>query len=206
LPVTLPMPAPSPADADRWPLALVPRQVPGRAGVQLVAGHEADSSRRGPFPGASARPHGGSTRGKPAPPDPSQPARAPRVLLVDDAPAIRVVLRDLLDDAGLDVVGEAADGLQGVAQAEALRPDVVLMDWRMPGLNGLQATARIRQVLPQAQVVMFSHIEGREAEAVARQAGASAFVPKGSPAAQICAAVLAACGRSSPPQPPLDSA
>ena len=87
---------------------------------------------------------------------PGQAARVPRVLLVDDHPPMRRVLRGVLEDAGVQVVGEAVDGLDGVAQAEAVRPDVVLMDWRMPRLNGVQATARIRSQLPEIQVVMFS--------------------------------------------------
>lgn len=136
-------------------------------------------------------------------PDPGQPAQAPRVLLVDDASAIRATLRELLEEAGMVVVGEAADGLEAVQQAEALHPDVVLMDWRMPRLNGLQATARIRQRLPEIQVVMFSHIESEQAEVIARHAGASAFVPKGTPPEQVCAAVLAAA-RPLPPRPPPD--
>ena len=125
-------------------------------------------------------------------PDPGQPLPPPRVLLVDDTPAIRAALRGLLEDAGVVVVGEAADGLEGIEQAEALRPDVVLIDWRMPRLSGVQATVRIRQQLPQIQVVMFSHIEGEQAEAAARYAGACAFVPKGAVAELICAAVWAA--------------
>ena len=76
--------------------------------------------------------------------------------------------------------------------AVALRPEVVLMDWRMPRLDGVQATARIRQRLPEVQVVMFSSAEGVGGGILARQAGASAFVAKGSPPEQLCAAVLAA--------------
>jgi DNA-binding NarL/FixJ family response regulator len=131
--------------------------------------------------------------------------RAPRVLLVDDTTGMRRVLRGLLEDAGIQVVGEAADGLEGVAQAEAVRPDVVLMDWRMPQLNGVQATARIRSQLPEVQVVVFSSAEGAGMGVIARQAGASAFVAKGASAEQICAAVLAAWRQPPPPRPPLDS-
>jgi DNA-binding NarL/FixJ family response regulator len=129
--------------------------------------------------------------------------RAPRVLLVDDTTGMRRVLRGLLEDAGIQVVGEAADGLDGVAQAEAVRPDVVLMDWRMPQLNGVQATARIRSQLPEIQVVVFSSAEGAGMGVIARQAGASAFVAKGASAEQICAAVLAAWRQPPPPRPPL---
>jgi chemotaxis response regulator CheB len=65
-------------------------------------------------------------------PDRGQAARVPRVLLVDDSAAMRVVVRGLLEDAGMLVIGEAADGLDGITQAQAVAPDVVVMDWRMP--------------------------------------------------------------------------
>jgi DNA-binding NarL/FixJ family response regulator len=140
-----------------------------------------------------------------AQPHSGRATRAPRVLLVDDNAGMRRVLRGLLEDAGMRVVGEAADGLEGVAQTKAVHPDVVLMDWRMPRLNGVQATARIRSQLPEVQVVVFSSAEGAGMGVIARQAGASAFVAKGASAEQICAAVLAAWGRPPRPQPSLDS-
>jgi CheY-like chemotaxis protein len=139
-------------------------------------------------------------------PQPDQAERALRVLVVDDNPAMRRVLRGLLEDVGLEVVGEAADGLEGVAQAELLCPDVVLMDWRMPGLDGLAATAEIRRRLPEMQVVMFSAAESDGMAAIAGQAGASAFVAKGASAQQVCAAVVAAWSRPTAPQPPPDRA
>jgi two-component system, NarL family, response regulator DevR len=79
-----------------------------------------------------------------------------------------------------------------VQLAAALRPDVVLMDWRRPQLDGMQTTAHIRQRLPEVQVVMFSPLEGAEIGAAAREAGASAFVAKGTSPERLCAAVLAA--------------
>jgi DNA-binding NarL/FixJ family response regulator len=128
------------------------------------------------------------------------------VLVVDDNPAMRGVLRDLLGDDGIQVVGEAADGLQGIAQAAALRPDVVLIDWRMPHLDGVQATARIRRQLPEVRVVMFSVAEGEHAESVASSAGADAFVPKGATAELVCAAVRAAwCPPGTQPDHPLSN-
>jgi CheY-like chemotaxis protein len=130
--------------------------------------------------------------------------REPRVLVVDDNAAMRRVLRGLLEDVGMYVVGEASDGLEGVAQAEALRPDVVLMDWRMPGLDGLAATAEIHRRLPEVQVVMFSAAESDGMAAIAGQAGASAFVAKGASAQQVCAAVVAAWSRPSSSASPSD--
>jgi CheY-like chemotaxis protein len=91
---------------------------------------------------------------------------------------MRRVLRGLLEDAGMQVVTEAADGLEGVTQSDAVQADVVLVDWRMPHLDGIQASARIRQRLPQVQVVMFSSAVGAGSGDLARQVGASAFVAR----------------------------
>jgi DNA-binding NarL/FixJ family response regulator len=165
----------------------------------------ADSSHHRPATTRSNRPPNRDVPGMHGQPHPGQATRTPRVLLVDDNTGMRRVLRGLLEDAGMQVVGEAADGLEGVAQAEVIRPDVVLMDWRMPRLNGVQATARIRSHVPEVQVVVFSSAEGAGMGVIARQAGATAFVAKGASAEQVCAAVLAACRRPPPPKPSLDS-
>jgi CheY-like chemotaxis protein len=116
----------------------------------------------------------------------------PRVLVVDDAPAIRSALRGLLEDAGILVVGEAPDGLQGVALTGSLRPDVVLMDLRMPASDGFQATARIVQRFPDVQVVVLSAYEAEESAEAVRAAGAFAFLPKHCDADEIRDTVLAA--------------
>jgi CheY-like chemotaxis protein len=165
----------------------------------------ADSSHHRPATTRSNRLPNGDAPGMDAQPHPGQATRAPRVLLVDDNTGMRRVLRGLLQNAGIQVVGEAADGLEGVAQAAVLRPDVVLMDWRMPRLDGVQATARIRSQLPEIQVVVFSSAEGAGMGVIACPAGASTFVAKGASAEQVCAAVLAAWRWPPPPKPPLDS-
>jgi DNA-binding NarL/FixJ family response regulator len=116
----------------------------------------------------------------------------PRVLVVDDAPAIRHALRGMLEDAGIDVVGEAPDGVEGVALAGSLRPDVVLMDLRMPAADGFEATARIVERHPEVRVVVLSAYETEESAEAVLAAGAFAFLPKDCDADRIRDTVLAA--------------
>ena len=116
----------------------------------------------------------------------------PRVLLVDDAASIRNALRGVLEDAGIEVVGEATDGVQGVAMVGSLRPDVVLMDLRMPSSNGFQATEQIVQEHPAVRVVVLSAYETEESAEAVRAAGAFAFLPKHCGADRIRDTVVAA--------------
>ena len=116
----------------------------------------------------------------------------PRVLLVDDAAAIRNALRGVLEDAGIEVVGEAPDGVQGVALVGSLHPDVVLMDLRMPASDGFQATARIAQEHPDVRVVVLSAYETEESARAVLAAGAFAFLPKHCGADRIRETILAA--------------
>ena len=122
----------------------------------------------------------------------SEAKEGPRVLLVDDAAAIRNALRGVLEDAGIEVVGEALDGVQGVAMVGALRPDVVLMDLRMPSSNGFQATEQIVQEHPAVRVVVLSAYETEESAEAVRAAGAFAFLPKHCGADRIRDVVVAA--------------
>jgi CheY-like chemotaxis protein len=116
----------------------------------------------------------------------------PRVLLVDDAAAIRNAIRGVLEDAGIEVVGEAPDGVQGVAMVGSLHPDVVLMDLRMPSSNGFQATEQIVQEHPAVRVVVLSAYETEESAEAVRAAGAFAFLPKHCGADRIRDVVFAA--------------
>jgi two-component system nitrate/nitrite response regulator NarL len=104
-----------------------------------------------------------------------------RVLIVDDMPQVRVDLRVLLQISNeIEVVGEAGDGQEAIRQAEQYHPDVVIMDMEMPGLNGLQATQQIKERHLAPRVVILSvHSEKDDIER-AFQAGADAFVQKGS--------------------------
>jgi len=114
---------------------------------------------------------------------------ASRVLVVDDTSSIRTEIRCLLEEAGLAVVGEASHGAEGVMLARELRPDVVVMDVRMPILDGIAATGYITRELPDTRVIVFSGFEDEELADAARAAGASSFLTKGTSPEAIAAAV-----------------
>ena len=120
------------------------------------------------------------------------PHRPPRVLLIDDNQAMRNALAGLLEDEGMDIVGEAADGAAGVALAERLHPDVVVTDVRMPVMDGISATRRIREVAPTPQVVVHTLFDAPVVADRARAAGAFPLVAKGGRPMQVCEAVMAA--------------
>ena len=101
-----------------------------------------------------------------------------RVLVVDDADVIRRMLTAALVSDGHLVVGEACDGAEGVDAAIRLTPDAVVIDWRMPVMDGMEALPRLRKALPSARVVMYSSEEGESAQQLALDAGADAFVGK----------------------------
>jgi DNA-binding NarL/FixJ family response regulator len=105
-----------------------------------------------------------------------------RVLIVDDMPQVRQDLRVLLQLTNeVEVVGEAGDGQEAIKQAELLKPDVVIMDMEMPILDGLQATAQIKQRKLAKRIVILSvHSEPEDIKR-AMHAGADAFIQKGSP-------------------------
>ncbi len=102
-----------------------------------------------------------------------------RVLLADDHPVYRLGLRALLDSVeGIEVVGEAADGVEAVAAAAELRPDVVVMDLRMPVLDGVGATERIVRADPDAAVLLLTYTDEDEPVIAALQRGARGYILK----------------------------
>jgi CheY-like chemotaxis protein len=103
----------------------------------------------------------------------------PRVLLVEDNAENRRLLRTVLVEEGISVVGEAGDGMAGVELAMSLRPDVVLMDLRMPVVAGVRATRQIKQALPNTQVVVLTSHEGPLFDHGTETAGAYATLTKG---------------------------
>jgi YesN/AraC family two-component response regulator len=109
------------------------------------------------------------------------PDRAHRVLVVDDAEDLRMLLRLRIDNrAGLEVVGEAADGVAAVELAGELQPDLVMLDLAMPRMDGLEALPLIRAAAPGVRVVVLSGFNQSTMAAKAMAAGADHYVVKGS--------------------------
>ncbi|MCL3860053.1 response regulator transcription factor [Actinotalea sp. K2] len=116
-----------------------------------------------------------------------------RVLVVDDHPVVRAGLVGLLaGEPDLSVVGEAGDGAEALAQAEALRPDVVLMDLRMPVMDGATATGRIVATVPGVRVVVLTTYETDTDILRAVEAGATGYLLKDTPRDQLVDGVRAA--------------
>lgn len=119
------------------------------------------------------------------------PVSAPvRLLLVDDDPLVRAGLAMLLGgDSGIEVVAQAGDGAEVPAAVDAHHPDVVLMDLRMPGVDGIRATARLRARANPPEVVVLTTFDSDDNVLRALRAGASGFLVKDAPPEQIVAAV-----------------
>ena len=116
----------------------------------------------------------------------------PRVLLADDHGGLRRALRGLLEETGFEVVGESGDGADAVALARLLRPDIVVIDVRMPVLNGLDAAKLIKDQRPATQVVVLSAFDSPELQRQAREAGAFAYLDKGTMAGRLRRVLLGA--------------
>ncbi len=118
------------------------------------------------------------------------------VLVVDDQRLIREGIASLLGiQPGIEVVGTAADGHEAVEQAVALAPDVVLMDVRMPGMDGVEAVALLRRRVPACRVVMLTTFDDEDYVVRSLRAGATGYLLKDLPSQELAAAVkLAAAG------------
>ncbi len=122
----------------------------------------------------------------------SRPKAKIKILLVDDHPVVRQGLRVLLSNReNLQLVGEATDGAQAILEVKALRPDLVLMDIEMPGMDGLQATAALHKELPHVKVLVLSMHNQRETVARIIKAGARGYVLKDAPIEELLRAILA---------------
>ncbi len=118
--------------------------------------------------------------------------KAIRVLLVDDHYVVRMGLRAIIEmEPGLQVVGEADSGAQAIELYRRYKPDVVLMDLRMPGMDGIKATAAIRTEFPSARVIMLTTFDGHEDIHRALSVGALGYVLKNAPGEDLVRAIQA---------------
>ncbi len=125
-------------------------------------------------------------------PETSEPIR---VLIADDQQLLRAGFRVILEsEPGIEVIGEAEDGVDAIAKAQSLRPDVVLMDIRMPKLDGLGATEHLTKRPDGPRVVVLTTFDQNEYVVRALRAGAYGFLLKDAPATRLVAAVRAAAG------------
>lgn len=112
------------------------------------------------------------------------------VVLADDQALMRMGFRMVLDaEGGIEVVGEASDGASALAQARALKPDVILMDVRMPGVNGIDATAQIIRQCPGTKILILTTFDLDEYAFAGLKAGASGFLLKDTRPAELADAI-----------------
>jgi DNA-binding NarL/FixJ family response regulator len=121
----------------------------------------------------------------------AEPENTPAgVLICDDNEAMRTLLGVIVGESlELEVVGEAADGVEAVAEATRLQPSVILLDLAMPNRSGLEALPELRKVAPAAQIIVFSGFAGEAVAAQAIALGAASFLEKGSPPSAIVASI-----------------
>ena len=103
----------------------------------------------------------------------------PRVLIVEDEPILRGALAEMLEAKELSVAGEAADGEEAVRLAAEVHPDVVLMDLRLPGMDGIEATKRIKAIEPRVQILVLSAYDDPGLHRSAEEAGVFCYLVKG---------------------------
>jgi DNA-binding NarL/FixJ family response regulator len=119
-----------------------------------------------------------------------------RLAICDDVREFRELIRfGLGDDPGIEIVGEASDGLEAVAVVSDLRPDVVLLDLSMPKLDGLEVIEALRDRAPDSRIVVLSGFAASRMEGVVIEHGATSYLEKGTSLADIRAAVHEAAAK-----------
>ncbi len=106
------------------------------------------------------------------------PGVKPRIIIVDDHPLFRIGLGYALKSLGFDVIAEASDGLEGVRRVTELKPDAVLLDAKMPQMDGLEACRLMMNALPNTRIIMLTTFSEPALVQAARDAGAAGFVSK----------------------------
>lgn len=122
------------------------------------------------------------------------PSTRPRIMVVDDQDSLREAMCEMLVDAGMSVVRSASDGTEAVALAEDGQVDVVLMDLRMPMVDGVEATRLIKEQLPLTQVIIYSAYDDPGLRRSADEVGAYCYLVKGCRPQLVCEMVQMAWG------------
>jgi DNA-binding NarL/FixJ family response regulator len=119
------------------------------------------------------------TPGTPPVPYAAQPVESPiRVLVVDDTDHVRRMLTTMLSVDGFEVVGGAADGQSAIDEVSVVEPDVVVIDYKMPAMDGLEAARRIRENRPDQSVIIYTAFADPEVEAAAAEIGVAVCLGK----------------------------
>jgi DNA-binding NarL/FixJ family response regulator len=125
-----------------------------------------------------------------------------KTLLVDDLALFREAIRTVLElDPRIEIVGEAADGREAILLATQLRPDVILMDLRMPGLSGLEASRRILAAQPEIRILVLTTFDDESEILAVMRSGAAGYVLKNIPAVDLKAAILSVASGGNYMQP-----
>lgn len=112
--------------------------------------------------------------------------RTKRVLLVDDNTVVRTFLRKIFESqTDFEISGEAENGREAVEKAEGLKPDLIILDLTMPVMTGIDAAPLLKQLLPDALIILFTQHEGSEVERRAQAAGIDAVVSKSQAASEL---------------------
>jgi DNA-binding NarL/FixJ family response regulator len=119
-----------------------------------------------------------------------------KVLIVDDHELVRRGLKEILRGTDFEVCGEAENGQEGLTQTVSLQPDLVLLDMSMPVLTGLQAAAKIRQLVPDTKILIVTMHDSPQMEIAARAAGADAYITKMAASKSLLEAMRALVGNS----------
>jgi DNA-binding NarL/FixJ family response regulator len=115
-----------------------------------------------------------------------------RILIADDHPVFRYGLRALLHaEPGAEVVGEATSGAEAIALATELRPEIILMDLNLPGINGIEATRQIMQVMPDIGILVITMVDDDDSVFAAMRAGARGYLLKGAEGDETLRAIVA---------------
>jgi two-component system, response regulator PdtaR len=114
----------------------------------------------------------------PAIPPAATPVRRRRILVIDDGDSVRDVIRIFLEHAGYEVCGEAADGVQAIEVAKKLKPDLIVLDLKMPRMNGVEAASVLSQTMPDVPIVLLTLYQNILGSALAAAVGVKAIIDK----------------------------